>query len=510
MSINIFIFIFCILFLQSNCFDEHTYDFIVVGGGTSGSVISSRLSSKYRVLLIEAGSNQTNDPYVEQLDQFMNLVNTDKCWNIHKFNDHSVSHSNTEITVLRIIGGGSSGNAGAYERGHIKDWDDMATHVLDDSWKSENLDIYYQMIEKSVGMNNDLHKKGVVTLDFGKESLLSNSWIQTAKSFNIPYFNSFTSSSYGFAFEPRAIKDGKRQSTATTYIKNIATENLTVLYSSQVTKLLIESKNNKTSVIGVEAYSNGSFHHFFAKKEVILSAGSIYSPFILLHSGIGCDKFSPKNHTCLSGVGKNLFDNPSLEMIFSNNITSHNQTNDVIPVAMLRTNETGIEDTFIVVKTEMGKFRVLIIGGNYSTRGNISLYDSNPFSMPKIQFNLLENQKEIEIFKKRVNLVRKIMKSEPMSIFNITEISPRSEDIDTYIRKNLYHSSHFTGTCRMGPIENDDSVVDNNFRVIGVSNLRVVDTSIIPVQTRMGTVGSAILLAEKASKVIFQAYDVTN
>lgn len=500
-----------ILYIKCISCLDNKYDFIVIGGGTSGIVVASRLSEeeKYKVLLIEAGSDQNDNPLIKDIGNFMETENTYLRWNIHKIKDETITSGMSEIPVMRILGGGSAGNGGGYERGDVSDWDKIASELNDMSWSFENLEPYFKKIEKAVGKSNNLGKNGVFTVDFGSESKLSQAWRDTAVELGYPDHDDFSDleRTFGFAFEPSANINGERQHTANTYLKKVGSKTLDVISESQVSKIILKKKGNDIVAEGVEVYHEGKYHEVKVKHEVILSAGSIYSPFILKHSGIGFDDNSPNKYINLQGVGQNLVDNIGFVMLFTNNIESNDDIANSIPVALLNSTESDPKDTFIILKSSPGLFVVVLVVNNHGSKGKVSLYDENPFSMPKVEYDILKKQEQIDKLKNSIEKVREIMNSESMGKFSPFEILPgEGADLDLFIKSNVYHSFHFVGTCKMGVDSDILSVVDNKFKVKGVEKLRVIDTSVIPYETKMGTMGAALVVGEKGADIILNEY----
>jgi len=502
--------IISLLFIQNAFCLKNKYDFIIIGGGTSGSVVASRLSEnkQFDVLLIEAGPNENNNPLVTNIDNFMDMANTHLRWNVHKIKDETTTSGLTEVAALRILGGGSAGNGGGYERGDPSDWDKIATLLNDDSWKLTELEPLFEKIEKSVGQTNDLGKGGVFTIDFGTESTLSQAWRNASSELGYPTYNDFSQEgrNKGFAFEASANIDGERQHAANTYLETVASSTLTVLTESQVNRIVLKKKGKKYEADSVEFYYDGEYHKIKAKHEIILSGGSIYSPFILKHSGIGYDQLSSHKYINLPGVGQNLIDNVGFVMLFANNITSQDDIDGVIPVALLNSTDETM-DTFFILKASPGIFVVVLVANDHDAKGTVSLYDSNPFSMPKVKFDLLNDESKLTNLKNRIQKIREVMATESMKQFDPFEFLPGPDaDLDEFIKANIDQSFHITGTCKMGLDDDPLSVVNSDFQVKGVKKLRVIDASVIPIETKMGTMATALVIGEKGADEILAQY----
>ena len=321
--------------------------------------------------------------------------------------------------------------------------------------------------------------------------------------------------------------------------------NLTVLTGVQVNRVLLEDKK----AVGVELYEGKTQTRFLVNKDVILSAGPIGSPHILQLSGIGSsDTLSAariKVQHELPGVGENLQDH--LEFYFQYQCKQPISLNSKLgPLSKLAIGvrwilfKSGLGATnhfescgFIRSKAGIewpdlqyhflpaamrydGKsafdghgFQLHIGHNKPKSRGSVKVSNADPFTPPKIQFNYLQHQDDIEAFRACVRLSREIIAQPAMDKYRGEEIQPgqdvvTDEQIDAFVRSSVESAYHPSGTCRMGAIDDVNAVVDPHMRVRGLQGLRVVDSSVFPTLPNGNLNAPTIMVAERAADIIKQ------
>jgi choline dehydrogenase-like flavoprotein len=213
-------------------------------------------------------------------------------------------------------------------------------------------------------------------------------------------------------------------------------------------------------------------------------------------------------HT-LKQVGKNLIDNGA---VFVEYETRNFSVGESIPVALVNmqscTKNTN-PDTFFILKMDHQANRLAVVIINASPKSAtdiVSLYNANPLRSPKIELDYLKDQRDVKIFVDAINYVRKVLSTKAITMFaSLNEIVPgmNQTDLSTYVRSTITPANHFSGTCSMG-LNANDSVVNNQFKVHGVDNLRVVDASVFPrgFVSKMGPCLTIYALAEKAAHLL--------
>lgn len=463
---------------SSSVHDQDEYDFLVVGAGSAGSVVANRLSEipSWRVLLIEAGPDPPVESNIPAL--WPSLMGSKYDWN-YKFEvDHrscqSMKNKQCFCPRGKLLGGCSSINALAYVRGNRKDYDTWAT-LGNVGWRNNNVSHYFEKLERCDEPQFNYHSHGhdgYVDVQSGpSESYFKNSVIRSMirkaalelgyESFN-DHVPDMKSGVYDFPF---TMKNGIRVNAASAYLIPVKDrKNLVVMKESQVTKLLI---NEKKRVYGVKVFSMGKYKDVFSKKEVIVCAGAINSPQLLMLSGIG-----PRNHLHSLGikvvknlkVGYNLQDHVLLRNIFlklnlsvehfnktadpfyyyltrHNNIfaipilntklladTRHHKVNDypdvslafmqlppqtsvLSPVTKLHTfNE---ETTKAIADANRNSYMLNIIPVllRPKSRGRVSLKNTDPFSAPRIVSGYFTKSEDIRSLIRGVKLALEIMKT---------------------------------------------------------------------------------------------------
>ena len=292
-------------------------DFIIVGGGSAGCVLANRLSAKenFRVLLIEAGPKDTH-PHIHIPGAYPKIHRSNLDWGFWTEPQQHVFNRKIYLPRGKTLGGSSSTNAMAYVRGNKEDynhWSDLGNvgwsydEVLPYFIKSE-FNAQIDLLDQSFhGTQGELH----VSYANYFQSPLGRAFIDAAQAAGLPQGNDYNgaiqNATAPFQF---TIKDGKRHSAATAFLKPIKSrKNLTILPNSQISEIILEDQR----AVGVKLYrSNGNHQIIKAKREVILSAGAFHSPQLLMLSGIGDpDELKAHKVDCkvdLPGGGKNLKD----------------------------------------------------------------------------------------------------------------------------------------------------------------------------------------------------------
>ncbi|MGO4893686.1 choline dehydrogenase [Flavobacterium sp. W21_SRS_FM6] len=527
------------------------FDYIIVGAGSAGCVLANRLTedANTSVLLLETGGSDRSI-FIQMPTALSIPMNTKKyAWQFHTEPEPYLNNREMHCPRGKVLGGSSSINGMVYVRGHARDFDEWQEHGAQD-WDYQHCLPYFKKAEDWAFSADEYRAKGgLLAVNNGNnmQNPLYQAFIDAgtdAGYLSTDDYNGFQQE--GFGAMHMTVKNGVRWSAANAYLRPaMQRPNLVVKTGVQVSRVLLQDKQ----AIGVELYHNKSKSQFFVNKEVILSAGSIGSPHILQLSGIGKpDTLLAAGinlHHELPGVGENLQDH--LEFYFQYQCKEPLSLNSKLgPLSKLAIGvrwilfKTGLGATnhfescgFIRSKAGVewpdlqyhflpaamrydGKsafdghgFQLHIGHNKPKSRGWVRATSADPFSPPKIQFNYLHHQEDIEAFRACVRLSREIIAQPAMDAYRGEEIQPGSdiisdEQIDTFVRSAVESAYHPCGSCRMGAADDPNAVVDPQLRVRGLTGLRVVDSSVFPTIPNGNLNAPTMMVAERAADIIKQ------
>ena len=521
--------------------EKSEFDYIVVGAGSAGCVMANRLSANpnCKVLLIEAGSKDWH-PFIHMPAGISKLVNVKSLnWDFHTEPEPHLNNRKIYWPRGKVLGGSSSINAMCYCRGHKKDYD-LWQELGNDGWSYDDVLPYFIKSEKNQSLKNDYHgNDGMLHVsDLKHKNPLSDVFLEACEEQGYELTNDFNGEHQrGFGYYQVTQKDGARNSSAQAYLAPVKSRpNLTVWTQSYCQKVVLEGKKAK----GIVVNKNGKSVEVVAQKEVILSAGAINSPHILMLSGIGpavhLKEKGIEVQKDLAGVGQNLQDHLDVCLVqrCKKNIT-YDKVNEVWAGIQYYFFNKGpgtsnVAETGGFLKTEQNneawpelQFHFVpailddhgrnrsIKGYGYTlhmcylrpeSRGHMELASKDPMQPLKIYANYLSEPTDMDHMKKGFEIQRKIFSSKVFDEFRDEEIFPgddvqSEEEIEKFIRKKADTIYHPVGTCKMG---NDKmSVVDSDLKVHGIEGLRVVDASIMPTLVSGNTNAPTIMIAEKIS-----------
>ena len=524
-----------------------TFDYIIVGAGSAGCVLANRLSEnpKHKVLLLETGGSDKSI-FIKMPTALSIPMNTDKyAWQFNTEKEPYLNNREMHCPRGKILGGSSSINGMVYVRGHAKDFDEWEAHGAE-GWNYQACLPYFQKAETWY-KGNDAYRGGNGELGVNNGNEMKNplytAFIKAGEQAGYDITSDYNGKQQeGFGPMHMTVKDGVRSSASREYLDPVKSrKNLTIVTGALVTKVVLEDKVAK----GVEYVVNGKTETAATSNEVILSAGSIGSPHILQLSGIG-DKdilekagIEVKHH--LPGVGQNLQDhlefyfqykckqpitlNRKLGLISKGligarwllNRSGLGATNHFESCAFIRSRADvewpDIQYHFLPAAIRYdGKsafdgdgFQVHVGHNKPKSRGSVTIQSADPTVPPKILFNYLQHQDDIEGFRACVRLTREIIAQPAFDDFRDGEIQPgehiqTDEEIDTFVREAVESAYHPSCSCKMG--EDDMAVVDSKTNVHGIEGLRVVDSSIFPTIPNGNLNAPTIMVAEKAADII--------
>jgi choline dehydrogenase len=506
------------------------YDYIVIGAGSAGCVLANRLTEdgKTTVLLLEAG-NPPSLPEHQVPLAWVKLWGTEADWAY--FTEEEPYLNNRKIYCPRgkVLGGTSAINAMIYIRGSRYDYDHWQ-ELGNPGWSYQDVLPYFKKSENQQHGASQFHgADGLLSVtDPLAPGITSHRFVDAAVALGYGHNPDFNGAQqHGAGLYQLTVKDGQRHSTATAFLLPILDRpNLTVTTGALVTRLLFEG----TRTTGVEYIHQGTIHQSFVQQEVILSAGAIDSPKLLMLSGIGnaehLQALDIPVVVDLPGVGQNLQDHlhvavayqatQDLQPDFTSNIAEaglflHTEGRlDVAPD--LQFFSGPILWTHPAYTREGPGFSATACITHPQSRGSLTLRSASPQDIPIIRMNYLQNESDSQKLLAGIKIIRQILQSSAFDEFRGEEVAPgadnhNDEALLAYIRETCDSVYHPVGTCKMGT--DPDSVVDPELRVHGVEGLRVVDASIMPTLTTGNTNAPTIMIGEKAADLIKAAKPAT-
>lgn len=518
------------------------YDFIIVGGGSAGSVLAARLSENpaARVLLLEAGGRDRH-PFYHLPAGFAKMTKGIGSWGWQTVPQRHMGGMQIRYTQARVIGGGSTINAQIYTRGNALDYDEWRQMGCD-GWGYEDVLPYFRKAEDNDTHNDRYHGKGgPLGVSQPRAPLpICEAYFAAAAQLGIPRNMDMTGAVQdGVGYYQLTQRNARRSSAAMAYLApNRGRSNLTVRTGAQVRRIVISDGR----ATGVELMDGTLFE---AGSEVILSSGAIGSPRLLMLSGIGpgdhLDGLGIKTHLDQPGVGSNLQDHLDL-FVIAECTGPHTYDRYAKP---LWSALAGLQ--YLLTKTGPVASSLFETGGFWyadpaarspdiqfhlglgsgieagvaampqggvtlnsaylrpRSRGTVRLASADPAAAPLIDPNYWADPHDREMSIRGLKLAQEIMAQPALKPFVLAERlpGPAVKTEAHYIAYAHTHSKtdhHPAGTCRMG--SDPAAVVDTRLRLNGITGLRVADASVMPTVVSSNTNAPTIMIAEKTADMI--------
>lgn len=535
---------------------EETFDYIVIGAGTAGCVVAGRLSEqgKYSICVLEAGPPDSNPFIYIPAGVLYTLRNPAINWmypgvGSPGLNGRAVNHARG-----KTLGGSGSINGHIYNRGQRRDFDDWAA-AGNRGWGYDDVLPYFRKSERKLG-NADAGYHGsdgpFTITDIDETDPLCDAFMRGAESLGIPRnpdYNGHTQE--GIAYAQRSVFKGRRVSPARCFLyPATARGNTRVITGAHVERIEFEGRR-ATGVCFTVGGRGGQSRTVKANREIILCAGAIASPQLLQLSGIGDGRHLQSIGVSvvqdLPGVGQNFRDHYAVRSVVRiQNMRTINErvrglplVREVARYALTRRGALALTPTLVYCfwKSDPalanGDIQITFTPASYpdgvqsgldrfpgatvacwqqrpTSAGHVRATSSDPFTLPEIQGNYLGEEEDRRVLLAAMRLSRRILHSDPFKSFVADEIWPgvdrqSDEDLLDHARRTGNTAYHPMGTCRMGPADRRDSVVDDSLRVHGVEGLRVADASIMPMIPSANLNASALMIGEKAAEMIVAA-----
>jgi choline dehydrogenase len=497
------------------------YDYVVVGAGSAGCVLAARLSEDgdARVLLLEAGGDDSSVENVHVPPAWPGLWGTEVDWAYETTPQPGTGNLPHNWPRGKVLGGSSSINAMVYLRGHPNDFDGWAASGAA-GWGYEDVLPHFKKMETVEGGDPEYRgTSGPMRPRIAADpNPLSEVFLDAARELGYPTTEDFNGEkSEGAGWHELTIADGRRQSTAVAYLHPARDRsNLTVHTGAHARRLTFDGKR----CTGVEYERGGSVETATAEGEVIVSAGTVNSPQLLLLSGIG-----PAAHLRevgvepvheVPGVGENLHDHPLLGLVFeADGEIAPGKANHAETSMLWRSDPTlpGPDMQFMFIHVPFHPPHLQAPPNSYTfgiatipeSRGWVRLASADPKAAPLINPNYLGEESDVRRLLMGVEKAREINATSAFSGWGTREVlageSIRDEaGLRDFVSRGTGTYYHPVGTCKIGA--GDDAVVDPELRVHGIDGLRVADASVMPTVVCVNTNAASIMIGEKAADLI--------
>ncbi|MET4493417.1 GMC family oxidoreductase N-terminal domain-containing protein [Bradyrhizobium sp. LA7.1] len=521
------------------------YDIVIVGAGAAGCVVASYLAehTDASIALIEAG-DMDRDPFIHIPAGFANILVHDRhVWKYETVPQHGTRRA---YRSAKVLGGGSSINAMCYVRGQMRDfaaWQDAVGDA--GKWSYEDLLPVFMAQERNDTFHDEYHGiNGGLAVQLPKGiNELNQYCLKAFQEYGIPYNPDYNGESQiGVSPVQSTVGNQRRCSAADAYLRpHLASGRVTLLTGKTVIRVLIEDKR----AVGVELKDDG-LERIMAG-EVVLSAGAVHSPKILMHSGVG-PAGQLRQHGIAAivdspDVGENLHDHPMIPVRayvkgdLGYQAAAHGlgtvkaglrylvtkdgpaSGNGIETVTHWNPSDFAAEPTIqcyhapIILNEQLGPtgdrsgvtFELVVL--QPKSRGWVRLADSDPTSMPLINPNFVGEEEDLRAAVESVRAIREVMAQESLASVIEEEMEPgphiqSDEEIGEWVKRVVTTMWHPVGTCRMG--QDGRAVVDARLRVRGVDSLRVIDASVMPNITSGNTNAPTQALARHATAMLVE------
>jgi choline dehydrogenase len=525
------------------------FDFVIIGAGSAGCALAHRLSEDGRnsVALLEAGPKDTN-PWIHiPVGYFRTMGNPASDWRYKTESDPGIAGRSIPWPRGRVLGGSSSINGLLYVRGQAQDYDGWAQMGCT-GWSWDDVLPCFRRSETWEGSDPDgvRGREGPLSVQNSRLSRdIVDKWVDAAEAAGYPRCDDYNGvNQEGVGYFQMTMRGGRRCSSAVAYLRSAKSRrNLHVIPNAHTEKVMIADGR----AVGVRARINGKMTEIRARTEVILSAGAIGSPQILMLSGIGNGQHLQQHGISvvsdLPGVGRNLQDHLQARPVFKTRLSTINiETNNLVKQGMIAmqyaltgrgpmTMAASLGTAFLKTEPHLetpdiqfhiqpfsadspsagahkfSAFTASVLQLRPESAGHLELQSPRMEDAPAIHPNYLATETDCRTIVRGIQIARQIARTNPLREQITEEHAPGAgialDDADgmlDWARRSAVTIYHPTGTCKMGidPM----AVVDPHLRVRGIRGLRVADASIMPQIVSGNTNAPAIMIGERASDII--------
>ena len=526
------------------------FDYIVVGAGSAGSVIASRLADAgHSVCVIEAGKTDSNAFIPMPAGFVKTIANSELVWPFATEPTYWTDGRSIPLPQGRVVGGSGAINGMLFVRGQAQDFDDWERAGAE-RWSYLDLLPYFRRLERRIGYGEKAwrgHDGPLPVTDPAFRHPLSDAFVAAALTTGIARNRDYNGATQeGVAHYQLNIERGRRVTSARAWLRSrIRSGKVRLLCEALVTRILIDRRR----ATGVAFEQNGIQRKILARREVIVSAGAINSPRLLMLSGLGpaatLAEAAIPAILIREGIGRNLRDHYTARIVAR--VTGTKTINHLVnnpfslalhalkwlarrpsllgtgPAAVGAFGASGAEgsrpDYMLMFAPasyreghvgKLDRFAGLTCGAwqlRPVSAGEVRIASPDPRANPVIQPNYLTEERDRAVLLAGLRHQRRILLAPALQFYGATEILPgedcRSDaDLIDFARRKGNTSYHPVGTCRIGRIDDPLAVVDPRLRVIGIERLRVVDASVMPMITSGNTFAPTLAIAERAADLM--------
>ncbi len=524
------------------------FDFVIAGAGSAGCVLANRLSEsgKFNVCLLEAGARDWN-PWIHiPVGYFKTMNNPATDWCYETEPDPGLNGRSLKWPRGKVLGGSSSINGLLYVRGQPEDYDHWR-QLGNVGWSWDDVLPYFRKSEDQLRGGDEYHGAGgpLSVEDMRLKRPVCDAWVKAAEAAGYPFNPDYNGKDQeGVGYFQLTARKGLRCSSAKAFLKPARGRgNLEIVTNAHVRRVVME--DGRASGVAID--QGGRVSVIRARRQVILSAGAIGSPQILMLSGIGEPEHLRSHGIEVAvdapEVGRNMQDHLQARLVYKcNEPTLNDEVRSLFgrmriaaEFALFRTGPMTMAASLVsaFLKTRPGlatpdiqfhvqpwsadspgegvhpfsAFTASVCQLRPESRGEIRLKSANPAQHPAIHPNYLATKTDCDTVVEGIKIARRIAAHEPLAAKLTGEFRPgpdavSDDDLLEWARNGSTTIFHPTGTCRMG--SDDGAVVDPRLRVNGLDGLRVADCAIMPDIVSGNTNAPAIMIGEKASDMILQ------